>query len=304
MAINTLEYSKIFQTELDQQMIDESTTGWMEENAGQVKYTGGNEVKIPTITTQGMGDYDRDKGYVQGAVTLTYQTFQLTQDRGRKFILDAMDVDETNFVADAGAVLGEFQRANVIPEIDSYRYSKIFALAKAKSKATEGYTPVKQTILEKLLADVAAIRDIFTAAELVITMSPLTAAILNAALEGSRRLNMIDFKQGNISTRVKSIDGMPILEAPSSRLKTIYKKNDGKTVGQEAGGLVPDTSAKDINWIICPKKSPQAVSKQDKVRIFTPEENQSANAWQIDYRRYHDLWIPEKRLELFRVCSN
>ncbi len=304
MAINTLEYSKIFQTELDQQMIDESTTGWMEENAGQVKYTGGNEVKIPTITTQGMGDYDRDKGYVQGAVTLTYQTFQLTQDRGRKFILDAMDVDETNFVADAGAVLGEFQRANVIPEIDSYRYSKIFALAKAKSKATEGYTPVKQTILEKLLADVAAIRDIFTAAELVITMSPLTAEILNAALEGSRRLNMIDFKQGNISTRVKSIDGMPILEAPSSRLKTIYKKNDGKTVGQEAGGLVPDTSAKDINWIICPKKSPQAVSKQDKVRIFTPEENQSANAWQIDYRRYHDLWIPEKRLELFRVCSN
>lgn len=304
MAINALEYSKIFQTELDQQMIDESTTGWMEENAGQVKYTGGNEVKIPTITTQGMGDYDRDKGYVQGAVTLTYQTFQMTQDRGRKFILDAMDVDETNFVADAGAVLGEFQRSNVIPEIDSYRYSKIFALAKAKSRAIEGYTPVKQTILEKLLADVAAIRDIFTAVELVITMSPLTAAILNAALEGSRRLNMIDFKQGNISTRVKSIDGMPILEAPSSRLKTIYKKNDGKTVGQEAGGLVPDTSAKDINWIICPKKSPQAVSKQDKVRIFTPEENQSANAWQIDYRRYHDLWIPEKRLELFRVCSN
>lgn len=304
MAINTLEYSKIFQTELDQQMIDESTTGWMEENAGQVKYTGGNEVKIPTITTQGMGDYDRDKGYVQGAVTLTYQTFQMTQDRGRKFILDAMDVDETNFVADAGAVLGEFQRSNVIPEIDSYRYSKIFALAKAKSKATEGYTPVKQTILEKLLADVAAIRDVFTAAELVITMSPLTAAILNAALEGSRRLNMIDFKQGNISTRVKSIDDMPILEAPSARLKTIYKKNDGKTVGQEAGGLVPDTSAKDINWIICPKKSPQAVSKQDKVRIFTPEENQAANAWQIDYRRYHDLWIPEKRLELFRVCSN
>lgn len=304
MAINTLEYSKIFQTELDQQMIDESTTGWMEENAGQVKYTGGNEVKIPTITTQGMGDYDRDKGYVQGAVTLTYQPFLMTQDRGRKFILDAMDVDETNFVADAGAVLGEFQRANVIPEIDSYRYSKIFALAKAKSKATEGYTPAKQTILEKLLADVAAIRDIFTAAELVITMSPLTATILNAALEGSRRLNIIDFKQGNISTRVKSIDDMPILEVPSSRLKTIYKKNDGKTVGQEAGGLVPDTSAKDINWIICPKKSPQAVSKQDKVRIFTPEENQAANAWQIDYRRYHDLWIPEKRLELFRVCSN
>ena len=303
MAINTLEYSKIFQTELDQQVVNESTTGWMEGNAGDVKYTGGDEVKIPTITTQGMGDYSRDDGYVQGAVTLTYQTMKLTQDRGRKFQLDAMDVDETNFVVSAGSVMGEFQRANVIPEIDSYRYSKIFALAKAKSKATEGYTPVKATILEKLLADIRAIRDIFLSADLIITMSPVVAGILDDALEGSRRMNMIDFNQGNISTRVKSIDGMPILEAPSSRLKTIYKKNDGKTVGQEAGGLVPDTSAKDINWIICPKKAPIAVSKQDKVRIFIPEENQKANAWQIDYRRFHDLWIPEKRLDLVRVCS-
>lgn len=304
MAINTLEYSKIFQTELDQQVVNESTTGWMEDNAGQVIYNGGNEVKIPTISMQGMADYSREEGYVQGTVNLSYQTMIMTQDRGRKFTLDAMDVDETNFVVNAGTVSGEFQTKKVIPEIDSYRYSKIFALAKAKNKAIEGYTPTKQTILEKLLADIRAIRDIFTAAELVIVMSPITAGILDDALEGSRRMSDTDFKQGNVTTKVKSIDHMPILEAPSSRLKTIYKKNDGKTAGQKEGGLVPDTSAKNINWIICPKKAPIAVSKQDKVRIFTPEENQAANAWQIDYRRYHDLWIPEQRLELFRVCSN
>jgi len=46
-----LEYAKIFQKELDQQIIEGATSGWMEDNAGQVKYTGGNEVKIPTIST-------------------------------------------------------------------------------------------------------------------------------------------------------------------------------------------------------------------------------------------------------------
>lgn len=175
MAINTLEYAKIFQKNLDKHIVEGATSGWMEANAGQVKYDGGNEVKLPTISTQGLGDYDRDKGFVQGAVSLTYQTMTMTQDRGRTFMLDAMDVNETNFVANAGNVIGVFQSEHVIPEIDSYRYSKIFALAKADSKVTQGYTAAKATILEKLKADILSIRDnVSLNAELVIIMSPKT----------------------------------------------------------------------------------------------------------------------------------
>ena len=119
MAINTLEYAKIFQSQLDRQIVEGATSGWMEDNTGQVKYSGGNEVKIPTISTQGLGDYDRDNGFVRGAVTLSYETYKMTQDRGRTFSLDAMDVDESNFIANAGSVMGVFQDEHVIPEIDS-----------------------------------------------------------------------------------------------------------------------------------------------------------------------------------------
>ena len=80
--MNTLEYAKIFQTALDNQVIAEATSGWMEANAGQVQYTGGNEVKVPMITTDGLADYDRQNGYVDGAVNLAYETMKLTQDRG------------------------------------------------------------------------------------------------------------------------------------------------------------------------------------------------------------------------------
>lgn len=305
MAINTLEYSKIFQQQLDQQIIEGATSGWMEDNAGQVKYSGGNEVKIPTISTQGLGDYDRDEGFVRGAVTLTYETYKMTQDRGRTFSLDAMDVDESNFVVNAGSVMGVFQDEHVIPEIDSYRYSKIFAISKAGGNVTEGYTPVKATILEKLKVDIQAIRNkVSRGVELVITMSPITVGILSDALENSRRIDIANFKQGSINLTVKVFDGLPIIEVPSDRLKTLYKKQDGKTIGQEAGGLVADTNAKDINWIITPKKAPIAVSKTDYTKIFTPQENQQANAWKMNYRKYHEIWIPKQRLPLIRACSN
>ena len=39
--------------------------------------------------------------------------------------------------------------------------------------------------------------------------------------------------------------------------------------------------------------APIAVSKQDLMRIFDPQTNQKANAWAMDYRRYHDLWIKD-----------
>ena len=290
MAINTLEYAKIFQSQLDRQIIEDATSGWMEDNAGQVKYSGGNEVKIPTISTQGLGDYDRDNGFVRGAVTLSYETYKMTQDRGRTFNLDAMDVDESNFIANTGNVMGVFQDEHVMPEIDSYRYSKMFALVKAGGTVTEGYTPAKAIILEKLKADIQAIRNkIPRNLQLLIIMSPITAGILSDALENSRRIDIGNFKQGEIDLTIKKFDGLPIIEVPSDRLKTLYKKQDGKTTGQEAGGFVADTNAKDINWIITPKKAPIAVSKTDLTRIFNPMENQQANAWKIDYRKYHDI---------------
>ena len=303
MAINTLEYAKIFMQTLDKQMLVGATSGWMETNAGQVKYTGGNEVKIPMISTSGLGDYDRDEGFKRGAVTLSYQTMTMTQDRGRTFHLDAMDVDETNFIAAAGNVMGEFQRTQVIPEIDAYRYSKIAALAEEKGRA-EAQAVTEENVLSLLLADIAKIRDeIGDTAELVITMSGLVTPLLDKSKEIQKKLDVSDFKKGEASTKVKNLDGCPILPVPSARMKTAYTFYDGETAGQEGGGFKPAEGAKAINWIITPRNVPIAVSKTDVTRIFDPMTNQLAHAWKIDYRKYHELWIPEKKFSALWVSK-
>lgn len=298
---NVFEYAKIFMQELDKQVVAQATSGWMEANAGLVKYNGGNEVKIPVIDMDALGDYDRANGFVDGSVNLTYETKTMTQDRGRTFMLDRMDVDETNFVATAANVMGEFQRVHVIPEIDVYRYSSIATQAIAKGVAVGGYTPSESDILKKLKEDIYAIYDVAGEIPLVITMNMQVAAILENSTELNKMLSVIDFTQGDVKTTVRAIDNNPIIKVPSLRMKTKYVFYDGKTAGQEAGGCVPDVNAKNINWIITPITAPIAVSKTDNIRIFTPEQNQKADAWKIDYRKYHDLWIKDNQISAIKV---
>ncbi len=301
MAINTIEAAKIFQTALDQQVLEGATSGWMEENAGQVKYSGGNEVKIPKISLSGLGDYDRDSGYTQGAVTFSYETKTMTMDRGRKFLLDKMDVDETDFVASATTVMGEFQRTQVIPEVDAYRYSRIYALAKDKYGKT--YTPAASTILSTLSEDITAVQDEAGSADLVIVMARPVYDMFCNNDKISKLINAGDFKQGELKLMIKMFNGIPIIPVPSARMKTAYTFNDGKSGGQEAGGFTPTAKATQINWIICPKSAPIAVSKTDNFKIFDPEVNQTADAWLVELRKFHDLWIKDNVLPSIRVCA-
>ena len=297
MAINTLEMAKIFQQSLDKQMGIEATSGWMESNAKNVKYNGGDTVRMPRISTTGMARYDRDEGFNQGSVTLSYDDYKLTQDRGRTFQLDSMDVDESNFIASAGTVMGEFQRLHVVPEVDAYRYSRIAALAKNAHRTTDGFTPSETNILAQLDKEITDLQDAIGEAEqLVILMATPIRTVLNNVKNIERRLDVTQFKAGEINTKVKTYNEIPIFSVPSLRMKTAYVFNDGKSSGQEAGGFKADTGAKAINWIIMTRRAPIAISKTDKVRIFEPDTNQTADAWKIDYRKFHDIWIPANKL--------
>ena len=304
MAINTIEYAKLMMKQLDQHAVHGLTSGWMEANAGQVIYNGGDEVKIPTMSTVGLANYDRDAGFVQGGVTLKYDTYKMTQDRGRTFQLDSMDVDESGFVATSANLIKVFQTEQVIPEIDAYRYSKIAAIAKTAGQ-TEAIALTADNALDKIREHIRAVQDIVGEdVPLVLTMSSITRALIEGSTKIGKSINVADFKQGALNFKVKTLDECPIRIAPSARLKTLYNIQDGKTGGQEAGGLKAAAEAKDINWIITPQNVPIAINKTDKLRVFTPDVNQKADAWKIDFRKYHDLWIKKQKENQIFVCTN
>lgn len=300
---NNLQYASVFQSELDKAAVEQATSGWMELNDKLVKYTGGAEVKIPKMDMDGLADYDRQSGFVEGSVDLSWETKQMTMDRGRQFTFDEHEVNDTNFVVTASSVMGEFQRTKVIPEIDAYRYSTLAALAIAKDRAKWGYTPAEATILKNLYADIAAVQDaVGDDTPLIITMSTQVAALFDMNTNISKSLGVTDFKQGDIMLKVKSLNGQhPIIRVGSGRMKTAYQFNDGTTAGQTKGGFAPAADAQNINWIICPRTLPIAVSRTDKVRIFDPETYQKKRAWAVDYRKYHDLWVLDNKLPALLV---
>lgn len=288
---NDINYATLFQTVLDEQMVQESVTGWMDANAGQVQYNGGKDVKIPKMTMTGLGDYSRSGGYPEGSVNLEYETFSMTQDRGAQFLLDQMDVNETNFVANATRVMTEFQRLYVVPEVDAYRISKIatYAMEGAPDNVEYGYTPAAESIIEKL-ADAVEIGGY----DSYIMATPDTVKALEMQI-GANNLGSVSYAQAGFDQTVPAFNGRPIIKVDPSRMVSAIQTADLKDGA--GGGWSKAASGLDINFIVVPRTAPLAINKLDEPKIFEPATVQEYSGWLIDYRRYHDLWVMDNKVK-------
>ena len=293
---NDVNYAELFQTVLDAQIVQESVTGWMDANAGQVQYNGGKDVKVPKMSMTGLGNYNRATGYPEGSVNLEYETFTMTQDRGAQFLLDSMDVNETNFVMNATTTMAEFQRIWVIPEIDAYRISKLASYAigdgqegTPTGKVVYGYTPDASTIIGQL-ADAVEVGGY----DSYIMATPATVKALEMAI-GANNLSSVSYAQAGFDQTVPAFNGRPIIKVDPARMVTAIQTAD--LTDGAGGGWGKGTSAKDINFIVVPRTTPIAINKLDEPKIFEPGVVQEYSGWLIDYRRYHDLWVMDNKVE-------
>lgn len=278
---------------LYQQYYQGVTSGWMENNAIGVTYTGGKYVVMHELSVDGLGDYDRNLGYPRGVITGSKKQYELTKDRGREFLIDAADNDETGFLVTGASAMAQFQQDHVIPEVDSVRYSEIYKQVLAGAAANVVATDIDSSkMVDTLVDDIADIRDVVGSVPLVIVMSGLVQKYFGRDFQ--RMLDYVAMASGTLNTKVRAIDGNPFIIVPSARLKTAYDVYDGVTAGQEAGGFAAAGGAADMKWIITPVTGPIAVAKIDKMRAFSPDEYQQAHAWKVDYRLYHELWMTPK----------
>jgi len=307
MGINLIEYAEIWTTALDQQAVQVATSGWMEANSTQVQYIGGKKFRVPTIYTTGLGDYGRGTGtsnpgrYAKGATEIKYLDYELEIDRSSSFLWDRHDIDESGFVLTAPNVLGEFQRRHVIPEIDSFRYSRIAQRVMsqgASAYAVETLTP--DNILERFLTSIREAQDVHgqPVTSMVAIMSFLTWNMLEMATGVAHMgIDPVTFTQGGLNFEVNSINGVPIIPVVSDRLKSAYiLYEEPSALDTRGSGYEPAPGAQDINWIITPRNLPIAISKTDNLKIWTPESNILGDDWLLQYRKYHDLWIMENQL--------
>ncbi|MBR4073061.1 MAG: hypothetical protein IKK24_03870 [Clostridia bacterium] len=302
MAINSIETASAYTSELDKMLVQKSAVGFMTDNVLRTKFVGAQTVIIPDVEFVGLADYDKDKGFAKGAVTVSQTHLKLTKDRARQLQIDREDLDETGISNLAGQVLSEYVRTNVVPEMDAYVLSKLYGVADTKGNVT---TYNAETAYSDL---VDAINKVYAVAgydsELVAFMdSEMYSKLMNSP-EISRQIVISDFKQGNIDLQVRYLNGVAIIPVPDVRMKSDYSylSNDDDT-DTVTGGFEPAEGAKSIHAIILPKRAASLVKKTERMSIFTPEQNKDADAYVFNYRLYYDAFVKKSNLDTIFAIS-
>ena len=296
-TINSLEFQSKLTGELDKALVQEAQTSFFADNALRSKFVGARTVLIPDVEMQGLGNYDRDDGFVTGALTVSSESYTMAMDRGRSFQLDREDNDETGIANLAGQVMGEFVRTRVVPELDAYVLSKLATLATTKSQTVTG--TVASQIYKMITEAINKVQAVAGYSEPLVCFvdSTVWGALMNTT-EVTRQINVGEFKKGSVNTKVKYLNDVPIIPVSDDRMKTAYTFYDGVTddsgssgADQTVGGFVPATGAKKIGILVLPRRAASLVKKSERIRTFTPEQNQKADAYLFQYRIYYDLFV-------------
>ena len=268
---NTIALFKKYIDLLDEVYKVESKTSVLDMDSTLVRQgANANEIIIPKIEMDGLADYSRNSGYVSGNVTLTNETVKYNYDRGRKFTVDNMDNEETAGIA-FGKLSSEFIRTKVVPELDAFRfatYAAVEGVGKTEADLDSGDGALlaileAQNYMDEL--DVPADgRYLF--------ITPTLFNFINS-VDSYKSKAMLDNFTG-------------IISVPKTRFYTAIDLLDGTTMDETAGGFKPAEGAKTINFMIVHKPAVLQYSKHTVNKIFTPEENQDADAWQFCYRAY------------------
>ena len=199
-------------------------------------------------------------------------------------------MSETGIANLAGKILGEYVRTKVVPECDAYVISKLAGLAATRANLINGDTEKPYEALCGLINEVQSV--VGYDEELVAFVDSYMYAALQNSAEISRMITVSDFTQGDITLKVKSINGVAIIPVVSERMKTAYTFNSG-----ENGGFVPAENSREVYMLVCPKSGAHLVKKTEKMRIFTPEQNIDADAYKFDYRIYYDVFVNKSGLD-------
>lgn len=257
---NNIELMKQYVPLLDKVYAKTALTSVLDSSDVVRQGANAKEILVPKISMDGLADYDRKSGYVDGDVTLEYETLFCDYDRGRKLKVDALDNQETANVA-YGKLAGEFIRLKVAPEIDAWRFSK-YASVSGIGTASNVYADGKAA-----LKGLRAGRDTIENAEADLSTCYL---FISPVLHG-----MIDDLDTTASR--KAMEGFAgIINVPSTRF---YSKVS--LVGKDAGGFTGSTP---INFAIIDKLAVQQYQKHVAPKSFTPDQVQDADAYVYTYR--------------------
>lgn len=239
-----------------------------------------NEIIIPKIDMDSLGDYDRNSGYTNGDVTLTNETVKFNYERGRMFSVDAMDNEETAGIA-YGKLASEFIRTKVAPEGDAFRFATYAGISGISKVATPATLSTGADVISALRAATNKMdEDEVTYERRYLFITPTLKGLID---------DLDTTKSKEVLSRFEQV-----ILVPQTRFYTAIDMLDGKSTNETKGGYkrhakgsdTGDTNGADINFMVIQKDAVIQYNKHIAPKVVTPEQNQTADAWKFGYRKY------------------
>lgn len=205
------------------------------ENDYVYKNIAGTEFMLPVVSVDGMADHVREEDIIKGDVSIVWETMRYAYERSRKYVIDEIDVKEAlgdntiKFIMDEIHIISN-------QEIDAYTLS---SLANQAGDETEA-TITSAAELRSAIANALEVMDNgFVPQNGRILF--ISSALAYKYIENAKDYLYSSFEQ--------------IIIVPEDLFYNGITLWDGTTEGETAGGWVPGSDSKKINFLVVQKDS-------------------------------------------------
>ena len=193
------------------------------ENNGRYRWINSRTIEIPSISTTGRVDADRDTiVQAQRNFTNAWEPKTLTNQRKWSTLVHPMDVDQTNMVATIANITRVMNEEQKLPEMDAYTISKIYTDWTAQGMTALTGTLDTDTVLKKfddMMLAMDNARVPVTGRILYCTHEVKT--LLKNATNVTRNFD-VQTRGDMINRIVNRLDEVEIIGVPANLMRTAY----------------------------------------------------------------------------------
>ena len=274
---NAIALAKLYEPLLQEAYSRELITSVIEggQLVAPMKSALANEVYVPKMALEGLGEYSKTNGYPDGDISVEWVPFQLNYDRGKRFSLDVVDDMESMKVAGANA-MGHFVRFGVVPEVDAIRFARWATGSKVANRAYATLS-TGSNLVSAIDAGTTALDNASVPSDgRILFLTPAMYSLLKGAVWEKRMY--VDGKD-SIGRAVVMFDNMRVIKVPENRFYS------GCTVGSDGY----TNSGAQLNFLIIHPSAVFAVTKHTALKAKDPDTDM--DAMRFAYRMYHDAFV-------------
>lgn len=285
-----LQYADIFSNILIELYGQSQVSVDLYNSNSDIQIVNGKNLKIPKLSVSGYKDHTRGSlGFNTGSYSNEYETKTLDHDRDIEFVIDPVDVDETNLVVTIANIQKRFETTQAIPEADCYTFSKLYSEAKRVGAKVKTTALTTANVLSDFDDNLEAMTDAGVPLDRVILYcTPAYLKLLKNA-EGIQRTLEVSGAKG-IDRRVHSIDDIGMIkEVPSARFKSKYNFTSGCTA---------DVSAVQMDYMLIDPECQVSRNKYSFITVFEPgTDSRTADNYLYQNRKFNGTFAIDELMK-------